>query len=532
MQYDIFLSCKSEDYEYAEEIYKYLQTNGFQVFLAPEELRKLGESEYRKAISKALKSAYHMIVFASKAEHIDSEWVYYEWDWFVNAILNKRKKGQIVTILKDLNTNEINEDLLKYESFNFLNYKKRLLPYVETPQYKLRKKEIQEKEQEEKLKKRAECLSKVIDLAEDYRKRIILDAKDITTLLRKIGKRSQTCPVCELEVDMGSSYCPNCGWTISPVDNIEGADYLSLTDPSQLDKAKSVYKKSIELVSQRDDLTRENRALRMKEAQLDEQIENLKAQVSERVKDLNKAIQEGNKLKENNSELVAKNEALEKDNTALQTELNILYSKLDELQLLLKEKEHKDFEMSQHKKINLGLSVCWAEHNVGASVPEEFGSYFAWGEVESKEVYSKDNYVHYNAEKNRYVDIGREISNTDYDAAHCIWGKDWRLPTLAEMRELEEKCVWTFVTQNNQKGYKIVGPNGNSIFLPAAGHYVGDGLNERIPSGNYMSGTLKEGNQSYCYYFYFHNGFYHITFYSRQYGFSIRPVSDLKDNIG
>ena len=526
MQYDVFLSCKSEDYGYAEGIYKYLQTKDFHVFLASEELRILGESEYRKAISQALKSAYHMIVFASKAEYFDSEWVYYEWDWFVNAKLNKLKKGQIVTILKDLDVKEINGDLLKYESFNFHDYKDRLLPYVETPQYKLRKKEKQEKEEEEKQKRRAKYLSKVVDLAEDYRKRIILDAKNITTLLRKIGKTSQACPVCELEVEMGSSYCPNCGWTISPIDDIEGADYLSLTNPSQLDIAKSIYKKSIELVSQRDELTSKYRDLQIKVTQLTELIEKHEVQALKRTKDLEKLIQEDELLKQKNSEFKTQIDNLKDINDCLHDEIKQLSSRLVELQGLLDEKEKSNSETKGHSKVDLGLSVYWADCNIGASNPEEYGEYFAWGEVETKEVYSRDNYAHYNVATNRHIDIGSEISYTDYDVAHYKWGEDWRLPTLEEMTELKEKCIWTFITQNGQKGYKIIGPNGNSIFLPAAGRYVGNGLDERVPSGNYMLGTLKEGTYNYCYYLYFHNELYHIAIYSRQYGFSVRPVTN------
>lgn len=132
MEYDVFISCKSEDYKYAEEIYQFLTDNGIHTFLASKELRNLGDSEYRRAISKAMKSAYHMIVFASRAEYIDSTWVYYEWDMFVNAMLKGFKTGQIMTILKGIQVDEINMDLWKYESFTTESYKEKLLSYVET----------------------------------------------------------------------------------------------------------------------------------------------------------------------------------------------------------------------------------------------------------------------------------------------------------------------------------------------------------------------------------------------------------------
>lgn len=133
-KYDVFISCKSEDYGYAEEVYNFLNSHGIHTFLASKELRKMGDSEYRNAIMQALESAYHLIIFASKPEYVDSKWVFYEWDTFVNAKLSGRKDGQIMTILKGFNTNKLRLDLIKYESFSFVDYKERLLSYVETPE--------------------------------------------------------------------------------------------------------------------------------------------------------------------------------------------------------------------------------------------------------------------------------------------------------------------------------------------------------------------------------------------------------------
>jgi len=142
MEYDIFISCKSEDYKYAEDIYNFLTSKGFNTFLAPKELRIHGDAEFRKTISLAMKSAYHMIIFASDAEYVDSTWVYYEWDMFLNAKLKGFKEGQIMTILKDVNVEDINMDLWKYESFTYENYKDKLLDYVVTPRYSKRQKDL------------------------------------------------------------------------------------------------------------------------------------------------------------------------------------------------------------------------------------------------------------------------------------------------------------------------------------------------------------------------------------------------------
>lgn len=150
-KYDVFISCKSEDYVYAEDIYNFLRDNGINAFLTSKELRSLGESEYRKAITSVLKDVEHIIVFASKAEYIDSRWVFYEWDWFVNAKLKGFKQGNIVTILKDTNVNDINADLWKYESLDFSNFGDTLLRYVETEQSRQRRRnESLRQEQEHK----------------------------------------------------------------------------------------------------------------------------------------------------------------------------------------------------------------------------------------------------------------------------------------------------------------------------------------------------------------------------------------------
>lgn len=131
-KYDVFISCKSEDYPYAEQVYGFLKSNHIRAFLASVELRHLGDAEYRRAITNALKQATHIIVLASNSEYIESEWVYYEWDMFVNAKLKGLKHGNILTILKSVKVDDIPMDLWKYESFTLEDYQQNLLKYVET----------------------------------------------------------------------------------------------------------------------------------------------------------------------------------------------------------------------------------------------------------------------------------------------------------------------------------------------------------------------------------------------------------------
>ena len=128
-----------------------------------------------------------------------------------------------------------------------------------------------------------------------------------------------------------------------------------------------------------------------------------------------------------------------------------------------------------HKAIDLGLpsGTKWASCNVGANKPEEYGEYFAWGELEEKEEYTEDSYLYYDSENWEYMSLPNNISGTKYDVARKRWGGNWRMPTYEEVRELKEKCSFQWVSNNGVGGAKITGPNGNSIFLPASGYRDG-----------------------------------------------------------
>lgn len=114
--------------------------------------------------------------------------------------------------------------------------------------------------------------------------------------------------------------------------------------------------------------------------------------------------------------------------------------------------------------VDLGLSVYWASCNLGASKPEEYGDYYAWGETST----NGGDYPYFNSSTYEYIDIGSEISGTEYDAAHVNLGGDWRMPTIEEMQELINKCTWEWTQIEGINGYKVTGPNGQSIFLPAS----------------------------------------------------------------
>lgn len=118
--------------------------------------------------------------------------------------------------------------------------------------------------------------------------------------------------------------------------------------------------------------------------------------------------------------------------------------------------------------VDLGLSVMWADVNIGADSPEGKGYRFAWGETSSRaNNYLSDTYAY------QGKDIGEDISGTEYDAAHVVWGDLWRMPTLTEYKELEDKCTWKWTKKNGHYGYNVTGVNGNSIFLPCCGYRQG-----------------------------------------------------------
>lgn len=122
--------------------------------------------------------------------------------------------------------------------------------------------------------------------------------------------------------------------------------------------------------------------------------------------------------------------------------------------------------------VDLGLpsGLKWAACNVGANLPEAYGVYFAWWQQ---------------------------------DTATTNWGDSWRMPTKAEQEELINKCKWRWIRRNGVKGYKVIGPNGNYIFLPAAG-YKGFGiLSEPGEDGHYWSSSSNECIIEYAYYLYF-----------------------------
>lgn len=169
--------------------------------------------------------------------------------------------------------------------------------------------------------------------------------------------------------------------------------------------------------------------------------------------------------------------------------------------------------------VDLGLpsGIKWATRNVGAYSPSSFGNYYAWGETRSKATYTEGNCV------TNYRSFGNISGNPQYDAARYNWRGNWRLPSQAEWNELVDQCIWTWTSEDGQNGYKVTGPNGNSIFLPAAGSYFESWFNGG-DYGSYWSSTPYAGTTLYAYYLNFGSGYHEVTWGDRFRGRVVRPV--------
>lgn len=190
--------------------------------------------------------------------------------------------------------------------------------------------------------------------------------------------------------------------------------------------------------------------------------------------------------------------------------------------------------------VDLGLpsGTLWATRNVGADNPEDYGDYFAWGEVEPKNTYGWSTYKYCNGSSTtltKYctdsyygtVDYKTELDLED-DAAYMNWGEGWRMPSIAQIEELYDSNYTTaqWVTRNGNGGRLITSKsNGNSIFLPAAGSRHNDML---LSAGSYGYYWLRSLYSDMSY-----GGTCYLNFYStymvwsrstREDGLPVRPV--------
>lgn len=183
--------------------------------------------------------------------------------------------------------------------------------------------------------------------------------------------------------------------------------------------------------------------------------------------------------------------------------------------------DNADGYINGYGYVDLGLpsGVKWATCNVGATSPPDYGDHFSWGETSTKSTYTWKNSATYG--KGGFGDIS---GNPSMDAARAKWGSTWRLPTKAELEELTSKCTWTWTKQGVHNGYKVTGPNGRSIFLPAAGWSSESSHTLGGQSGDYWSSWPYNNNGAYL--LSFGGVSVHVSWKTRLHGFSVRPVSN------
>ena len=177
--------------------------------------------------------------------------------------------------------------------------------------------------------------------------------------------------------------------------------------------------------------------------------------------------------------------------------------------------------------IDLGLpsGTKWACCNVDASTPEQYGGYYAWGEKETKNVYSWETYDYYSNDDANHLDIGTDIAGTIYDVATEKWGTVWSIPSVEQCREFVNNTTSEWVSQNNVFGRKFVGSNGGYVFIPAAGRYIDDKLKSSGDYGYYWSSTLGDNGLENARVLNFNSEEIHIYRNAYRYhGRTVRPV--------
>lgn len=171
-----------------------------------------------------------------------------------------------------------------------------------------------------------------------------------------------------------------------------------------------------------------------------------------------------------------------------------------------------DISSEAGNPVDLGLSVLWADRNVGAKEVFDFGSLFGYGDVTGRLTSSdRDDYA------------SGSILNTDKDIAKSTWGDGWRMPTKSEFKELLNKCTWSQMRTNSGNiGFLIKGPNGNQIFLPSAGLRTDNEIFRRNDWGVYWAGDYGELG--------FDRNYRNVRDCPSTYnGQSVRPVRDLTE---
>jgi hypothetical protein len=200
--------------------------------------------------------------------------------------------------------------------------------------------------------------------------------------------------------------------------------------------------------------------------------------------------------------------------------------------------------------VDLGLpsGLKWAKCNLGASKPSDYGDWYAWGEIEVKNKWAiwefykwmqagqsdwkyitkytiadgETGAIWYDSSGN-FIGDNKTVLDAADDAATANLGSPWRMPTVDEIKELLDKCTWTWTTQDGVNGCQVDGPNGNAIFLPATGFVNDTALINKDDAGYYWSSSLSTLSRDASFFF-FHSVNHEWAYQDRRCRLFVRPV--------
>ena len=197
----------------------------------------------------------------------------------------------------------------------------------------------------------------------------------------------------------------------------------------------------------------------------------------------------------------------------------------DDEETILAGREVRRF--GKYNAVDLGLSVLWANCNVGGDSESPIGGLYGWADP-SGEKTSQNVKDYLEIVGGTYVKTPQNISGTRYDIATAKWGKEWRMPSKDNWKELVEKCKWTKEKAFHVNGYRVEGPNGNSIFLPNTGIRFGEAISN-TDAGYYWTSEMAQNDRECACYYYFDEEKYNDIVSTRNYVYSgraVRPVCD------
>ena len=187
-----------------------------------------------------------------------------------------------------------------------------------------------------------------------------------------------------------------------------------------------------------------------------------------------------------------------------------------------------EFDEGGIEAVDLGLpsGTLWGSCNVGALHPEDSGAFFAWGEQNDKPAYSLSQYKLYDHVHGTYPyeETLEDIAASAYDGATSQLGHPWKIPTRAQVDELLKKCSWAWGTTGGMAGYTVTGPNGSTIFLPAAGKRVNEQTQDKGTAGYFWASALADRSDNEAFTLEISSTKHAIDYEFRYLGLPIRPV--------